>query len=158
MDNWYKIDLHQHTLNEITHDGKKQQSQYTHEDFEQLLLEQKVNLKAVTNHNTLNFDPVGKLICERVIPFDSVPRELWLQFADKDSYFACEPEILEILKSSEGQDQVVIWLKKERAKKLLPANWNILADQEIIATLTKKLGEENVKLVEKNIEKMRRMN
>ena len=49
-------------------------------------------------------------------------------------------------------------LKKERAKKLLPANWNILADQEIIATLTKKLGEENVKLVEKNIEKMRRMN
>ncbi len=103
-------------------------------------------------------DPVGKLICERVIPFDSVPRELWLQFADKDSYFACEPEILEILKSSEGQDQVVIWLKKERAKKLLPANWNILADQEIIATLTKKLGEENVKLVEKNIEKMRRMN
>lgn len=54
MDNWYKIDLHQHTLNEITHDGKKQQSQYTHEDFEQLLLEQKVNLKAVTNHNTLN--------------------------------------------------------------------------------------------------------
>ena len=52
----------------------------------------------------------------------------------------------------------VIWLKKERAKKLLPANWNILADQEIIATLTKKLGEENVKLVEKNIEKMRRMN
>ena len=103
-------------------------------------------------------DPVGKLICERVIPFDSVPRELWLQFADKDSYFACEPEILEILKSSEGQDQVVIWLKKERAKKLLPANWNILADQEVIATLTKKLGEENVKLVEKNIEKMRRMN
>ena len=103
-------------------------------------------------------DPVGKLICERVIPFDSVPRELWLQFADKDSYFACEPEILEILRSSEGQDQVVIWLKKERAKKLLPANWNILADQEIIATLTKKLGEENVKLVEKNIEKMRRMN
>ena len=103
-------------------------------------------------------DPVGKLICERVIPFDSVPRELWLQFADKESYFACEPEILEILKSSEGQDQVVIWLKKERAKKLLPANWNILADQEIIATLTKKLGEENVKLVEKNIEKMRRMN
>ena len=102
-------------------------------------------------------DPVGKLICERVIPFDSVPRELWLQFADKESYFACEPEILEILKSSEGQDQVVIWLKKERAKKLLPANWNILADQEIIATLTKKLGEENVKLVE-NIEKMRRMN
>lgn len=53
---------------------------------------------------------------------------------------------------------MVIWLKKERAKKLLPANWNILADQEIIATLTKKLGEENVKLVEKNIEKMRRMN
>ena len=67
MNNWYKIDLHQHTLNEITHDGKKQQSQYTHEDFEQLLLEQKVNLKAVTNHNTLNLVDHIKhaLICKK---------------------------------------------------------------------------------------------
>lgn len=25
-------------------------------------------------------DPVGKLVCEQVIPFDSIPKELWLQF------------------------------------------------------------------------------
>ncbi len=49
-------------------------------------------------------------------------------------------------------------LRRSGRRRLLPANWNILADQEIIATLTKKLGEKNVKLVEKNIEKMRRMN
>ncbi|HJB08693.1 MAG TPA: DNA polymerase III subunit alpha, partial [Candidatus Enterocloster faecavium] len=27
-------------------------------------------------------DPVGKLVCEQVVPFSEVPRELWIQFAD----------------------------------------------------------------------------
>ena len=67
MENWYKIDLHQHTLNEITHDGKVPQSLYTHAKFEQVLLEEKVNLKAVTNHNTLNLIDHIKhaLICKK---------------------------------------------------------------------------------------------
>ena len=31
-------------------------------------------------------DPVGKLVCEQVIPFDSIPKELWLQFPDMETY------------------------------------------------------------------------
>lgn len=33
MKGWYKIDLYQHTLHEITYDGKEPQSPYTHEKF-----------------------------------------------------------------------------------------------------------------------------
>ena len=65
---------------------------------------------------------MGKLVCEQVIPFSKVPRQLWLQFGDKEIYQAMEGEILGILKESEGPDRVVIYLKKERAKKILPAN------------------------------------
>ncbi len=32
---------------------------------------------------SLGDEPVGKLICEQVIPFDSIPKELWLQFPDR---------------------------------------------------------------------------
>lgn len=31
-------------------------------------------------------DPVGKLVCEEVIPFSAIPNELWLQFEDQEFY------------------------------------------------------------------------
>ena len=100
---------------------------------------------------SLGDEPVGKLVCEQVIPFAKVPRELWLQFEDKEMYQAMEGIILGILKESEGPDRVVIYLKKERAKKILPANWKVEAAGELLDTLVCKLGEKNVKLVEKNL-------
>ncbi|MGC6177524.1 DNA polymerase III subunit alpha [Lacrimispora sp. 38-1] len=103
-------------------------------------------------------DPVGKLICERVIPFSAVPKELWLKFPDKDTYVKSEREILELLRESEGSDSVIIYLESERAKKVLPANWNVNASDGLIDILTKKLGEINVRLVEKKLEKIGKMN
>ena len=90
---------------------------------------------------SLGDEPVGKLVCEQVIPFSKVPRQLWLQFEDKEIYQAMEGEILGILKESEGPDSVVIYLKKERAKKILPANWKVEAAGELMETLICKLGE-----------------
>ena len=103
-------------------------------------------------------DPVGKLICERVIPFSAVPKELWLKFPDKDTYVESEREILELLRESEGSDSVIIYLERERAKKVLPANWNVNASDGLLDILTKKLGEINVRLVEKKLEKIGKMN
>ncbi|MBE5976745.1 DNA polymerase III subunit alpha [Lacrimispora xylanisolvens] len=103
-------------------------------------------------------DPVGKLICERVIPFSAVPKELWLKFPDKDTYVESEREVLELLRESEGSDSVIIYLERERAKKVLPSNWNVNASDGLIEILTKKLGEINVRLVEKKLEKIGKMN
>jgi len=79
--------------------------------------------------------------------------ELWLQFADKESYTAGESRVLDVLRSAEGNDSVVIWLAKERAKKVLPANWRVQADAELIRRLGQILGEKNVKLVEKGLKR-----
>jgi DNA polymerase-3 subunit alpha len=103
-------------------------------------------------------DPVGKLICERVTTFAALPKELWLKFPDKESYMAVEREILNDLKESEGDDSVIIYLEKERARKVLPANRNVNAADGLLDALVKKLGEKNVKLIEKKLEKIGKMN
>ena len=107
---------------------------------------------------SLGDEPVGKLVCEQVIPFDAVPRQLWLQFEDMAGYQAAEAELMELLKSSEGNDQVVIYLKKERAKKKLPPNWNVMADAGLLNRLYCKVGEKNVKVVEMALDKSWKMN
>ena len=107
---------------------------------------------------SLGDEPVGKLVCEQVIPFSKVPRQLWLQFEDMAGYQAAEAELMELLKSSEGNDQVIIYLKKERAKKMLPPNWNVMADAGLLNRLYCKVGEKNVKVVEMTLDKSWKMN
>ena len=107
---------------------------------------------------SLGDEPVGKLVCEQVIPFDAVPRQLWLQFEDMAGYQAAEAELMELLKSSEGNDQVIIYLKKERAKKMLPPNWNVMVDAGLLNRLYCKVGEKNVKVVEMTLDKSWKMN
>ena len=107
---------------------------------------------------SLGDEPVGKLVCEQVIPFDAVSRQLWLQFEDMAGYQAAEAELMELLKSSEGNDQVIIYLKKERAKKMLPPNWNVMADAGLLNRLYCKAGEKNVKVVEMTLDKSWKMN
>ena len=53
----------------------------------------------------------------------------------------------------EGNDTVIIYLGKERARKVLPKNWSVKADLPLLETLRARLGEGNVKLVEKAIGK-----
>ena len=53
MENWVRVDLHSHTLNGIGHDKKNEPSLYTHAKFLEVVQSQDVQIKAVTNHNTL---------------------------------------------------------------------------------------------------------
>lgn len=103
-------------------------------------------------------DPVGKLVCEQVVPFEDTPKELWLQFGDKESFEAGESGLFEILKASEGKDRVIIYLQKEKAKKMLPPTWNVHATDHLVSRLADRLGEKNVKVVEKGLEKLVKMN
>lgn len=97
-------------------------------------------------------DRPSKLICEKIIPFDQVKKELWIQFPDKNSYLAEEQLLMGMLQDSEGDDTVVIYCKAEKAVKRLPRNWNIGIEPNIIGRLTNYYGEDRVKVVEKCLE------
>ena len=97
-------------------------------------------------------ESASKLICEAIIPFENTTCELWIQFPDKETFLAEEKKVYEMLRTSEGNDSVVIYCAKEKAIKRLPANWNIRVDKEILGNMTNYFGEKRIKVVEKYIE------
>ena len=99
-------------------------------------------------------DAPSKLICETVIPFAQTKQELWLQFPDKETYLAREKELLDLMKDSDGSAAVVIYIRKEKAVKRLPANRNVQIDELLLSRLTNYIGESCIKVIEKPIEKL----
>ena len=94
-------------------------------------------------------DKPSKLICEKIWPFEEVPQELWVQFADMKEYQEKEQELFGVLRHSEGKDHVAIFVRSERAVRRLGDNWTIQADEEMIEKLSGIFGKENVKVMQK---------
>ena len=107
----------------------------------------------VAGHANVEEDKNGKLICEKIYSFDDTKRELWLQFATKEAFEEKEKELYSLFYGSDGNDEIVIYIASPRAMKRLGQNHNIHINPELVGNLTEFLGEKNVKIVEKSIEK-----
>ncbi len=100
----------------------------------------------------------GKLVCERIVSFDEVPRQLWIQFSCMDEYKKRNQVLSEITKDSDGNDSVGVFLAKEKAKKILPPSQNVKINRELLERLYQEFGENNVKVLDKGIENISKMN
>ena len=107
----------------------------------------------VRGRASIGDDPVGKLICEEVIPFTDIPNELWLQFENQAFYESHIDDVMAALRDSDGKDRVIMYLKGERKMRRLSENWAVLAGPDLLGRLYRILGEKNVKVVQKVIEK-----
>ncbi len=99
----------------------------------------------------------SKLICENIYPFDSAPRELWLQFETKEEFLSKEEGLYQDLRESDGNDAVVVYVRSPKAVKRLGASKNVKINQDLLVKLYEKYGKDNVKVVEKSIENLRKM-
>ena len=109
----------------------------------------------VIGHASVEEEQNGKVICERIVPFDAVPKELWLQFEDLEAYTNKQQELDAMLYDSDGGDEVVIYLSSTKQVKRLGRNRTVYAGGELLMKLRDSLGEANVKVLEKNIENVR---
>ena len=94
-------------------------------------------------------DKPSKLILEKVRAFDDIPREIWIQFKDREDYAQKEQELLNYLRGSVGTSAVVIYLKDVKAIKRLPAGYHVQISDFLLEELKKKYGDSNVKVVER---------
>ena len=125
-------------------------------------------------------DKDAKIICERIESFEqrsqapqgrmggftgysrpemkkqesnSLPAGVWLQFSTKEEFEAAEEKIYQLTADSEGQDNIVIYIRDPKGVKVLPENRNVTADETLMRTLRDAFGEQNVKFLTKPIEK-----
>ena len=89
----------------------------------------------------------AKVICESITAFENMPSDLWIRFADMEQYNEMSEKIDKILRESDGRDNVILYLTKEKQKKHLPASRSVYANEELLSTLRALLGEENVVVV-----------
>ena len=93
-------------------------------------------------------DKASKLILERARTFEDMPRELWLQFADKQDYLKQEQQLLEEIREHAGTDSVVIYLKDIKAMKRLPAGYQVNIQDFWVEELEERYGKNNVKVMQ----------
>ena len=88
----------------------------------------------------------AKLICSRIIPFDQVPKKLWIKFPTKEDYRKNEELLNKIIADSDGKDIIVIYVEDTKERKTLPPGSTVRADDELTAKLSEAFGSGNVKL------------
>ena len=94
-------------------------------------------------------DRPSKLILEKIRSFEDIPRELWIQFPDREAYGEKEQELLADLKQSPGKDSVVIFLRDVKAMKKLSAAYHVEITDLWLESMRKKYGDSNVKVVQR---------
>ncbi len=91
-------------------------------------------------------DKPAKMICQSIIPFDEIPREIWVKFADKEQYLSQEQALNRLIQPYDGKDQVVIFCEKEKVVKRLPQSMSVEWNLELRKQFYEKFSEENVKV------------
>lgn len=89
----------------------------------------------------------AKVICEQIIPFDRMPRKLWIRLKNMDIFNEKEKELYGVIEGSDGHDTVVIYIEETKQKKELSGRYSVSADADLVKKLEGLFGEDNVKVV-----------
>lgn len=94
-------------------------------------------------------DRPAKLICQNIISFDDIPREIWVKFPDKETFMKNEMELNQILQPFDGNDMVVVYCEKEKIVKRLSKSQSVGWNLELRDQLNVQFGEDNIKTLYK---------
>ena len=119
----------------------KDYEKYRHElvEEERVLVSGRVSLGAD--------DANGKLVLSKLIAFRDVPKEVWIQFENRDAFDRKIAEVKDILRQYDGQDHAVVFLRDTRQYKRLPDDLMTNAEEGAAHALRLVLGRDNVAVI-----------
>ncbi|MBE5966294.1 MAG: DNA polymerase III subunit alpha [Lachnospiraceae bacterium] len=114
-----------------------------------LEVDQKIFVKGKV---TVEEEKPAKLICQKIVPFDQIPQELWIKYPDVDAFLKDEQMLYSILNEYDGNDSVIIFCEKEKCLKPLPKSRSVKAGGVLTERLYAIYSKENIRITEKSIE------
>ena len=93
----------------------------------------------------------GKLILSKLIAMDETLKEVWIRTEDIEEYKTRQPQLFDVIRNHSGADEIVIYSKKEKAVKHLPAYQNISGQEETLRLLREIFGPQNVAMRDKKM-------
>ena len=117
-------------------------------DYERHQNELRVDAKIyVQGRVSVGEDTQSKLVASRIIPFEKIPMEVWIQYPDIDAYKAGSSSLAALLAGHRGNDRVIIYCRAQKAMKRLPLSQSVDArDGQLMEGLRALAGEKNVAL------------
>lgn len=106
---------------------------------------------------TVEEDKPAKLIAQTVTPFDDIACEIWIQFHNISEYQQEEERLFHILEEYDGKDTVIIYCSEEKMVKKLPKSRNTKADDSLIERLKDIFSEDNIRIKEKTIDYLKKI-
>ncbi|MCR5727181.1 MAG: DNA polymerase III subunit alpha [Lachnospiraceae bacterium] len=89
----------------------------------------------------------AKLICQKMVSLDEIPKELWIKFDDMESFNAGEEDLKATVSGFDGTDSVIAYCAKERMRKAYSKSLSTGVCTELLDKLKKRFGNENVAVV-----------
>lgn len=103
----------------------------------------------ISGKASLEEDDNAKLIAGKIIPFEEMPREVWLRFENRTELEKAEPELNEFFLENKGNAKIMLYCSQERQLKQINAIKGISYADSVIEQLKSKIGSENVKVTVK---------
>ena len=89
-------------------------------------------------------DKPAKLVCSEIVPFDSLPSELWIRYESQGKAKADAAEMDAFINAHPGNSRIKIYCEKEKTIKIYPDKLKISASEVILDRLKRKYGSGNV--------------
>jgi DNA polymerase-3 subunit alpha len=86
----------------------------------------------------------GKLLLEKLVPFDNLPKQVYLQCENMEAYLSLESNIYDILDKYPGESNVTVCLKAEKKRKQLGRQFRVTIGEPLLQELKELLGEGKV--------------
>ncbi len=94
----------------------------------------------------------SKMICDRIRTFDEVPKDVWLQFGTMDAFTAAWPTITEMIRESDGKDQIAIYIRDTKQVRKLGAQYSIDLTTDLLEQMRQSFGADNVKVTYESVD------
>ncbi len=99
----------------------------------------------VTGRASNEDERASKLIADRIVTFEDIPKDIWLAFADKNMWNNYERELTELLTATErGEDRVIVYIRDVRQMRDMTRSGKIRVTPDLLGRMKMVLGEENV--------------